>query len=198
MRTRAILAFSAAALCAALAGCAAQADDATPGPGPSEAGATAADAVIDDLVPGQTIPASDLPASAHDWSSVGVVVAGDRSVASEIADDAEAAGASAEVFDGASGLDDALAAAPEVIVCAGGALLPDLESVTAQSLDQRFVLLGMQLLEPTENVVAVTWPGQDSLRADAAVPSERLGEALVAGLTASAAVSTEVVVDLGR
>lgn len=187
-----------AVLAVGIAGCAADAPAPTE---PASFGASApAEAVppdaLTDLVPGQTIPATDLPRVDQTGVTAGIVVDGLPQAAARLASHAESLGMSVEVFDSGSAFEDALAAAPDVVVCAGGALLPRLESVTAQSLDQRFVLIGMRLLEPTENVAAVIWQGQDSLAVDAAVPTERLGEALTAGVAASSAVTMEIVVDL--
>ncbi|MFT3943555.1 MAG: hypothetical protein QM705_07005 [Ancrocorticia sp.] len=57
---------------------------------------------------------------------------------------------------------EAIAAAPDVVVAVGPFVVGAVDLESAQHLDTPFLVLGMELAEPTENVVAVTWPGADS------------------------------------
>ncbi|MGO3886906.1 MAG: hypothetical protein ACTJHU_11485 [Mycetocola sp.] len=50
---------------------------------------------------------------------------------------------------------------PAVIVVVGEHQLDAIDRVAASRLEQRFLILGAQLPEPTENVTAVIWPGGD-------------------------------------
>lgn len=50
---------------------------------------------------------------------------------------------------------------PALIIVVGAALNAVVDRVSASSLDQRFLLVGAQLPEPTDNVAAVVWPGAD-------------------------------------
>jgi len=191
------------ALCAAIvalavtaAGCAAAPAASEQSAGASASASASAPAFpgVDDLIPGQIVAASALPPVDATGETIGVVVeSGADGAADALIADAAARGADATTY---ASVDEAITASPDVIVCAGGGLLPGLESTTAQLLDQRFVLVGMQLLEPTANVVAVVWEGHNSLRSDAAAPSDRLSEALSAGLAAGASIPIEIVVDL--
>jgi len=48
---------------------------------------------------------------------------------------------------------------PDLVVSAGNALVDPLATVTANHLDQRFLVVGAELAEPTHNVTAVDWEG---------------------------------------
>ncbi|MEV4345781.1 hypothetical protein AB0J83_15020 [Actinoplanes sp. NPDC049596] len=48
---------------------------------------------------------------------------------------------------------------PELIVSAGNPLIDALTTVSASHLDQRFLVVGAELAEPTHNVTAVDWKG---------------------------------------
>jgi hypothetical protein len=48
---------------------------------------------------------------------------------------------------------------PDLIVCAGNALVDPLALVTANHLDRQFLVIGAELAEPTENVTAADWTG---------------------------------------
>jgi hypothetical protein len=51
------------------------------------------------------------------------------------------------------------AGSTDLVVGVGSAVVDVFSLVTAELLDQRFLVLGAQLPEPTENVTAVIWPG---------------------------------------
>jgi hypothetical protein len=48
---------------------------------------------------------------------------------------------------------------PEVVISAGNALVDPLAVVSANHLDQQFLVVGAELAEPTHNVTAVDWDG---------------------------------------
>jgi hypothetical protein len=52
--------------------------------------------------------------------------------------------------------------APDLVICAGGALVDALALVTASHLEQQFLVVGAQLPEPTLNVTAAIWRGASS------------------------------------
>jgi hypothetical protein len=51
---------------------------------------------------------------------------------------------------------------PDLVICAGNALVDALALVTASYLDQPFLVVGAQLPEPTVNVTAAVWRGASS------------------------------------
>jgi hypothetical protein len=51
---------------------------------------------------------------------------------------------------------------PDLVICAGNALVDALALVTASHLDQQFLVVGAQLPEPTVNVTAAAWRGASS------------------------------------
>jgi len=51
---------------------------------------------------------------------------------------------------------------PDLIICAGSALVDALALVTASHLQQQFLVIGAQLPEPTINVTAAAWQGAAS------------------------------------
>jgi|KBSMisStaDraftv2_1062788.scaffolds.fasta_scaffold137242_2 hypothetical protein len=51
---------------------------------------------------------------------------------------------------------------PDLVICAGHALVDALALVTASHLDQQFLVVGAQLPEPTVNVTAAVWRGASS------------------------------------
>ncbi len=53
----------------------------------------------------------------------------------------------------------AIAAAPDLVVTAGNSLIDPMALVTASAGQQRFLVLGGELAEPTFNVTAVDWVG---------------------------------------
>jgi hypothetical protein len=56
-------------------------------------------------------------------------------------------------------IEDALALRPHLIVSAGNDLVDPLTPVTANHLDQQFLVVGAELPEPTHNVTSTTWTG---------------------------------------
>lgn len=54
---------------------------------------------------------------------------------------------------------EAIKLAPDLIVSAGNALVDPLAVITANHLDQQFLVIGAELAEPTVNVTAATWAG---------------------------------------
>ena len=60
------------------------------------------------------------------------------------------------------GIVDAMNLRPDLVICAGHALVDALALVTASHLDQQFLVVGAQLPEPTVNVTAAIWRGAAS------------------------------------
>lgn len=60
------------------------------------------------------------------------------------------------------GIVQAMDLGPDLVVCAGNALVDALALVTASHLDQQFLIVGAQLPEPTVNVTAAIWQGASS------------------------------------
>jgi len=56
-------------------------------------------------------------------------------------------------------ISEAIGLKPDVVMSAGDGLVDPLAIVTASHLDQPFLVLGGELAEPTENVLAVDWDG---------------------------------------
>lgn len=54
---------------------------------------------------------------------------------------------------------EAMKMEPDLIVSAGNHLIDPLATVTPNHLDQRFLVVGAELAEPTHNVTAVDWSG---------------------------------------
>src|SRR3954469_8050919 len=48
---------------------------------------------------------------------------------------------------------------PDLVIAAGNALVDPLALVTANHLDQQFLVIGAELAEPTQNVTATDWTG---------------------------------------
>ncbi|WP_127502535.1 hypothetical protein [Actinoplanes solisilvae] len=76
---------------------------------------------------------------------------------------AEDADLRAVVADGAHDLIPAITRArslkPDLIISAGNDLIDPLAIVSANHLDQQFLIVGAELAEPTQNVTAVDWTG---------------------------------------
>jgi hypothetical protein len=70
--------------------------------------------------------------------------------------------ASAEIEDVASAVDQATATGPQVVVGLGDGAVDAFSVVTAERLEQQFLVIGGQLPEPTNNVTAVVWDGASS------------------------------------
>ena len=60
------------------------------------------------------------------------------------------------------GIVEAMDRRPDLVICAGNALVDALALVTASYLDQQFLVVGAQLPEPTVNVTAAIWRGASS------------------------------------
>jgi len=60
------------------------------------------------------------------------------------------------------GIVEAMRLRPDLVICAGNALVDALALVTASHLDQQFLVVGAQLPEPTVNVTAAVWQGASS------------------------------------
>jgi hypothetical protein len=58
-----------------------------------------------------------------------------------------------------SRISTAMGMAPDLIISAGNELVDPLTTVTANHLDQQFLVVGAELAEPTENVTAADWTG---------------------------------------
>jgi len=126
--------------------------------------------------PGATLPpVAAPPASADRLASftVRIVAADDALSASGTAAAiafAEQNGADVEASVSAAGDDDAFAAhleeavvaAPSVILTVGPNAVDLVDSASANNLGQLFLLVGAQLPEPTANVTAAVWSGADS------------------------------------
>jgi hypothetical protein len=92
-----------------------------------------------------------------------------------------------------SGITDAMAMDPDLVVSAGNDLVDPLATVTASHLDQQFLVVGAEIAEPTENVTAVDWSGA-SFRGEglgasstydpASFTAERCASAVRAGVAA--------------
>lgn len=94
---------------------------------------------------------------------------------------------------------------PDLVISAGNALVDALALVTANHLDQQFLVLGAELAEPTANVTAADWLGA-SFRGEglgmpseydpASFTSERAARAIRAGVAAVLNGFTGIVVRL--
>lgn len=89
------------------------------------------------------------------------------------------------------------------IIGIGPAVVGAIDRASASNLDVPFLVLGTQLAEPTDNVVAVVWPGADerAVFADEELPfagaAEYADAAVEAGLGAFASDLSGQVIDLG-
>lgn len=100
-------------------------------------------------------------------------------------------------------ISEAIGMHPDVIMSAGDALVDPLAIVTASPLDQPFLVLGGELAEPTENVLAVDWAGagfrgedlgQAAHHDPASFTPERCRDAVDAGVAALLSGQNGVVV----
>ncbi|RIJ71185.1 BMP family ABC transporter substrate-binding protein [Nakamurella silvestris] len=100
----------------------------------------------------------------------------------------------------------AVALRPDLVIGAGHEVVDVFALLTAQHLDQEFLVLGAELPEPTGNVTSVVWPGatfrgtglsaageQDA----AAVTPARAHDAVTAGVAGVLHGLTGIVLDLG-
>jgi hypothetical protein len=92
-----------------------------------------------------------------------------------------------------SSITRAMELAPDLIVSAGNDLVDPLALVTANHLDQQFLVVGAELAEPTANVTAADWTGasfrgeglgMSSTYDPATFTPERAGRAVRAGVAA--------------
>ena len=60
------------------------------------------------------------------------------------------------------GIVEAMDLRPDLVICAGNALVDALALVTASHLERQFLIIGAQLPEPTVNVTASIWQGASS------------------------------------
>jgi hypothetical protein len=104
------------------------------------------------------------------------------------------------------GIVQAMDLRPDLVVCAGNALVDALALVTASHLDHQFLVVGAQLPEPTMNVTAAVWRGASSRGAevpdtassfdpDAFTPA-RAGAAIRAGVASVLSDLTGIVISL--
>ena len=101
------------------------------------------------------------------------------------------------------GIVEAMHLGPDLVICAGSALVDPLALVTASHLDQQFLVLGAQLPEPTVNVTAAVWRGASSrgsevpdtasFAPDAFTP-EQAGAAIRAGVASVLSDLTGIVI----
>ncbi|MEV4654393.1 hypothetical protein [Micromonospora sp. NPDC049301] len=96
---------------------------------------------------------------------------------------------------------------PDLIVSAGNDLIDPLALVTPNHLEQRFLVVGAELAEPTHNVTAVDWPGasfrgeglgMSSTYDPASFTAERCAAAIRAGAAAVLNDLTGIVVWLDQ
>ena len=94
---------------------------------------------------------------------------------------------------------------PDLIISAGNELVDPLALVTANHLDQQFLVIGAELAEPTENVTAADWIGAAFRGEGLGMPSaydpatfthERVGRAVRAGVAAVLNDITGIVIQL--
>ena len=94
---------------------------------------------------------------------------------------------------------------PDLIISAGNELVDPLALVTANHLDQQFLIVGAEVAEPTHNVTAADWTGA-SFRGEglgmpdaydpATFTAERTGRAVRAGVAAVLSGITGIVIRL--
>ena len=100
------------------------------------------------------------------------------------------------------GIVEAMSLHPDLIVSVGNELIDPLATVTANHLDQQFLIVGAEIAEPTVNVTAVDWAGASfrgeglgmSSRYDArSFTADRCGSGIRAGVAAVLTGMTGVV-----
>jgi hypothetical protein len=197
----------AALLTAALtAGCGAGGDWSQPHPAPPAIGALGAGFVVAPPAPEATVtPAPGSWDDVHPSAGYRVVLLtyGDDAPTKTLvaavrnwaaAEDADlrtvVAGGPADLV---PGITRAMALKPDLIISAGNALVDPLTLVTPSHLDQKFLVVGAELAEPTHNVTAVDWTGA-SFRGEglgsasaydpASFTAERCSSAIRAGVAA--------------
>ncbi|MEU8639151.1 hypothetical protein AB0C38_43760 [Amycolatopsis sp. NPDC048633] len=103
-------------------------------------------------------------------------------------------------------ISQAMALRPDLVISAGQDLVDALALVTANHLDQQFLVVGAELAEPTANVTAANWPGA-SFRGEglgtssqddpASFTPERATAAVRAGVASVVNGLTGIVIRLG-
>jgi hypothetical protein len=105
-----------------------------------------------------------------------------------------------------SRISSAIELAPDLVICAGDALVDPLALVTPNHLGQQFLVIGAELAEPTENVTAADWTGASFRGEGLGTPSaydpatftaERAARAVRAGVAAVLNRITGIVLRLG-
>jgi len=102
------------------------------------------------------------------------------------------------------GIVEAMDLRPDLVICAGNALVDALALVTSSHLDQQFLVVGAQLPEPTVNVTAAIWRGASSRGGEVpdtassfdpdAFTRERAGAAIRAGVASVLSDLTGIVI----
>ncbi|MFC3505293.1 hypothetical protein ACFOOK_30625 [Micromonospora krabiensis] len=109
----------------------------------------------------------------------------------------------ADRHDPVPGIVKAMDLGPDLVVSAGNDLVDPLALVTANHLDQQFLVVGAELAEPTHNVTAVDWAGasfrgeglgMSSTYDPASFTAERCAAAIRAGVAAVLHAMTGIVV----
>ena len=208
-------AVSAVLTVALLAGCAADAWS-QPGPAPSAVG-TLGPGFTDPSAPPS--PEATIAPEPGSWDAVHpsdgfrvvLLSAGDDAptrtlvdAVTEWAHDEDVALKTVEVddCDYVGGITAAMALQPDLVVSAGDPLVDPLAVVTANHLDQQFLVVGAEVAEPTHNVTAVDWTGaafrgeglgtSSTYDADSFTP-ERSAAAIRAGVAAVLSGMTGIV-----
>lgn len=174
------------------------------------------------LEPGQTpTPEATISPEAGSWDGIGprdgyrvvLLTRGDdaptRALATAVREWAEAEDVDLRTLEPQTPADlvpdiaEAIGMGPDLIISTGDDLVDPLALVSASHLDQQFLVVGAEIMEPTANVTAVDWTGA-SFRggdADAASPfdpitftAERCAAAVRAGVGAVLGGVTGVVV----
>lgn len=204
--------FAAVAVCSLLlTACTAAAPD----PADDEAVAPTSPASEVLPAPGRTIEAvPEEPADLHGYRIAVVVPDDTRSTqnllvaAREFAADtgatiAEFAAPPRDADPVGTALADAVASEPDLVVGLGDGVVPVFDIETAKILAQQVLIVGAQLVEPTDNVTAVIWDGATSREAEPdagreSVTTERGRDAFAVGIASVLDDVTGVVLQLPR
>ncbi|WP_346774657.1 hypothetical protein, partial [Cellulomonas sp. IC4_254] len=173
-RPRALLAAVAAPVVAGALLTACAADWSTPHDGPVAVGALSAGF----LEPGETpTPEATIVPEAGSWEGIGpregyrvvLLTRGDddptRTLVTAVREWADAEGVDLRVVEPATPDDlvpsiaEAVEMGPDLVISAGEDLVDPLAVVSANHLDQEFLVVGAEIAEPTGNVTAVDWTG---------------------------------------
>lgn len=120
-----------------------------------------------------------------------------RTVADALTEEATSLHWDPSLSDPQARVDAAVTAEADLIVVVGADALDAVDRESAQRLDQRFLILGAQLPEPTENVTAVIWSGADARWSVDAHDRDALVSGLPAALSAAMTADAGGVIDLG-